>query len=86
MKKIILAGVLAIAGLTAAGCSNQLNDLGGVGQAKPDYVLTYLNVSDFPNITLVCIRGIGFATDTRPYNSVIRVPEWDPFCQSKARP
>jgi hypothetical protein len=86
VKKIILAGILTVLGFAAAGCSNQLNDLGGVAQAKPDYILTYLNVSDFPNVTLLCIRGVGFATDTRQYNAIIRVPEWDAFCATKERP
>lgn len=86
MKKIAMAVSLAIAAAMAAGCSNQLNDLGGIGQAKPDYVLTYLNVADFPNITMVCIHGIGFATITRQYNALTRVPEWDAFCATKIRP
>jgi hypothetical protein len=73
----------AALGVTA-GCSNQLNDLGGVSQAKPDYVMTYLNVSDFPNVTLICIRGVGFATTTRDNNAAItRIPEWDAFCATK---
>jgi hypothetical protein len=86
MKTIILAGILAVLGFTAVGCSNQLNDLAGVSQAKPDYILTYLNVSDFPNVTLMCIRGVGFATTTRDNNAAIqRVPEWDSFCVTKER-
>lgn len=83
-KRIVVAGVLAVASLLAAGCSNQLNDLGGIGQAKPDYVLTYLNVASFPNVTLLCIRGAGFATTTRDNNAAItRIPEWDSFCVTK---
>ncbi len=85
MKKIILAGILAVLGFAAAGCSNQLNDLGGISQVKPDYILTYLNVSDFPNVTLLCIRGVGFATTTRNYASLTRIPEWDAFCVTKER-
>jgi hypothetical protein len=78
---------LALGGGIAAGCSNQLNDLGGVSQAKPDYVMTYLNVSDFPNVTLICIRGVGFATTTRDNNAAItRIPEWDAFCATKESP
>lgn len=83
-KWLTTAVVLAAAGGVAAGCSSQLNDLGGIGQAKPDYILTYLNVSDYPNVTLVCIRGAGFATTTRDNNAAIqRVPEWDAFCATK---
>ena len=88
MRKIIAGTALAVAAAVsaglAAGCSNQLNDQGGVQQASPDYILTYLNVSDFPNVTLICIRGAGFATTTRENNAAIqRVPEWDAFCATK---
>ena len=84
VKRWAAAGVLAAAVAAAAGCGNQLNDLGGVGQAKPDYIVTYLNVSGFPNVTLLCIRGAGFATTTRDAQAAIqRVPEWDTFCASK---
>ena len=80
-----LAGIaLGATALGLAGCSNQLNDLSDVGQAKPDYIMTYLNVSDFPNVTLLCIRGVGFATTTRDNNAAItRIPEWDAFCATK---
>lgn len=76
----VLAVVLA---LFTAGCSNQLNDLGGIGQASPDYALTYVNVPDFPNITLVCIRGVAFATTTRTGVDMTLVPKWDAFCATK---
>lgn len=75
--------ILAGSGLITAGCSSQLNDLGGISQASPDYALTYLNVSDFPNITLVCIRGVGFATTTRSGVDLVMVPQWDAFCATK---
>lgn len=80
---LFAAALIAAASAWLAGCSGQLNDLGGIGQASPDYALTYLNVSDFPNITLVCIRGVGFATTTRTYDPLTRVPEWDGFCATK---
>jgi hypothetical protein len=83
-NRLVAGGVLALAAAgISAGCSNQLNDLGGVGQAKPDYSLTYLNVKNFPNVTVLCIRGVGFATTTRDYASVMRVPEWDSFCATQ---
>jgi hypothetical protein len=80
---IALAVIFAVA--LAAGCTNQLNDLGGIPQTKPDYTLTYLNVANFPNVTMLCIRGVGFATITRDYNSLTRIPEWDRFCATKVR-
>lgn len=79
----IIAGAAVLAACGIAGCSNQLNDLSDVSQAKPDYILTYLNVNDFPNVTLMCIRGVGFATTTRDYASLTRIPEWDAFCATK---
>jgi hypothetical protein len=87
MRKLIALAAIAGTTLAAAGCSNQLNDLGGVGQAKPDYTLTYLNVKNFPNITLVCIHGVGFATTTRDAaGAITMVPEWDAFCATKETP
>jgi hypothetical protein len=88
MRKAVIAGIIAgSAALGAAGCTNQLNDLSGVNQARPDYVLTYLNVANFPNVTLMCIRGVGFATTTRDNNAAIqRIPEWDAFCVTKEKP
>jgi outer membrane lipoprotein SlyB len=84
MKRIIaLLAILVTLGL--AGCSNQLNDVEGIGQAKPDYILTYLNVQDFPNVTMLCIRGAGFATITRDYGSLTPVPAWNAFCLTKER-
>lgn len=80
---LLTALVLTVSGLLLAACSSQLNDLGGIGQASPDYALTYLNVSDFPNITVVCIRGVGFATTTRTGVDLIMVPQWDSFCATK---
>lgn len=77
------AAVLAACGLMAAGCSNQLNDLGGIGQASPDYALTYVNVPDFPNITIVCIKGAGFATTTRTGVDLVLVPQWNNFCATR---
>jgi hypothetical protein len=85
-RTLTAAGALAIAaaiGVTA-GCSNQLNDQKDVGQTHADYIMTYLNVADFPNVTLLCIKGAGFATTTRDNLAAIqRVPEWDAFCATK---
>ena len=81
----VAAGALIIsAGVAVAGCS-QLNDQAGIPQASMDYAMTYLNADNFANITVVCIRSVGFATTTRDYAAAIRVPEWDGFCASKAR-
>lgn len=79
------AAVIGGSGL-AAGCSSpQTNDQGGIQQASADYALTYLNADGFPNITMLCIRGVGFATTTRDYTSLMRITQWDAFCATKVR-
>lgn len=84
-----IAAAAAIAAALLAGCGNQLNDQGGVPQRQADYELTYLNVDNFPNITMLCIDGAGFATTTRDAaGAILAVPEWDSFCAAheKAAP
>lgn len=76
-----IAGILAAGALSLnLACSSQLNDQGGIGQVSPDYAVTILNADNFPNITLMCFKGVAFATDTRDYGAILRVPEWDPTC------
>jgi hypothetical protein len=79
---LVLAGAIA-AGVGVAACSNQSQDQGGVAQANPDYVLTYLNVDGFPNPTILCIQGVGFVTISRDYQSLQEVPEWNAFCKTQ---
>lgn len=77
-------GVAAAASLAASlACSAQLNDMEGIPQASPDYVITVLNVDGFPNMTMLCFDGVGFATTTRDYASLTKVPEWDAICAAK---
>jgi hypothetical protein len=77
-------GMAAVAALTAnLACGNQLNDQSGIPQYSMDYAATYLNADNFANITLVCIRGVGFATTTRDYAAALRVPQWDAFCATQ---
>lgn len=86
----MVAAVALVAGLVATGVSacgpTQLNDLRNAPSSYPDYATTYLNVDNFPNITLVCIKGVGFATSTRDYASVQQVPQWNAFCATKEKP
>lgn len=79
------AAASAAALIVVAGCSNQLNDQGGIKQASPDYSLTYLNADSYPNVTMLCIDGVGFATTTRDYTALVKVPEWNTFCATKER-
>jgi hypothetical protein len=83
---IIAAAAVAVGAVTAAGvagCSNQFQDQNGIAQANPDYILTYLNVDGFPNPTIMCIRGVGFVTTSRDYQSLQEVPEWGAFCKTQ---
>jgi len=84
-KRIAVLGsgmALAAGTLIPLACSNQLNDLGGIGQVQPDYAITILNVDGFPNITLLCYKGVAFATTTRENTPAAAqlVHGWDAFC------
>lgn len=88
-KDAIWSGItMAIAtGALVAGCGSgqpQLDDLNNVPPSYPNYVMTGLNVDGFPNVTMICINGAGFATTTRDAAGAITlVPEWDKFCASQ---
>jgi hypothetical protein len=81
----VIAGVFVAVALAAGNtaCSHQFQDQGGVAQANPDYVLTYLNVDGFPNPTILCVQGVGFVTISREYQSLQEVPEWNAFCKTQ---
>lgn len=72
----------AAAALALAGCgSNNFRDVEGVTSRVPPKIEVWSNVDNNPNIVMVCIHGVAFATTTRDYASVMRVPEWDgPQC------
>lgn len=80
-------GAVVTVGITAAiaGCSGtpQLDDLRNTGVLYPNYAVTYMNVDSFPNVTELCINGVAFATTTRDYNAILRIPQWDAFCATK---
>ena len=78
-----IVAVLTGSAILAVGCSHQLDDQGDVAQANADYEITYLNVDGFPNITVVCIMGVGFVTISRNYNSLTPEPKWDSFCATQ---
>ena len=77
------AVVIAASSIAAGGCSNQFSDQGGIAQANPDYILTYLNVDGFPNPTVMCVMGVGFVTTSRDYTSLQEVPQWNGFCATQ---
>lgn len=84
-KKLIAlgAGVVVTAGIVAGCESPQLNDLRNSPTNYPNYSMTYINVSGFPNVTELCINGLAFYTTTRDYNAIARVPQWDAFCATQ---
>lgn len=77
--RVAAVALLAVIGL--AGCEEQLKDLHGADARDPDRVEVYTNYDRYPNIVRICIDGVAFATTTRDYEPVMRVPEWDAtFC------
>ena len=82
---VALAGGI-LAGVAACGSGNpQLDDLQNVPPSYPNYASTFINVSGFPNITMLCIDGAGFATTTRDNSAAAAqlIPEWDAFCKAQ---
>lgn len=82
MRKAIIG--IAGMGLLLAGCASRDNfrDIEGVKSERPDVVRVFNNVDKHPNVVMLCIQGAGFATTTRDYNSIMRVPEWDEQCKA----
>lgn len=75
----LILGLTVVFGLSACG-HNNFRDVTGVKSQTP-YIEVWSNVDRAPNIFLVCIHGVGFATTTRNYGDAIqRVPEWDTYC------
>lgn len=78
-------GVIGMAAVTVgvvAGCSSpQLDDLKNVNPILPDYATVIMNVSGFPNISLVCYDGIAMATTTRDMDSTQFQPAWNSICK-----
>lgn len=85
-KGSVIGGIVAVAAVaaTVTACGpTQLNDLRNTPTQYPDYASIVLNVDNYPNVTVLCIRGVGFATTTRDYSAIMRVPEWDKFCVTR---
>jgi hypothetical protein len=88
MKSTILAcgsALVLAAALTLTGCGNEkTKDVTGVTAQKPDKIAQYENVDQYPNVVVLCIHGVAFATTTREAaGAILRVPELDkPFCGS----
>jgi hypothetical protein len=73
--------VALLVALTGCDDANQ-KDATGVHWRQLDKIEVYSNIDQHPNIARVCIDGVAFATISREYNSILRVPEWDSWCKS----
>lgn len=77
--------VASLALLVSCGSGTpQLDDLKNSPPVYPNFSSTVVNVDNFPNISVLCYHGAGFATTTRDAaGALILVPEWDKFCQAQ---
>lgn len=75
-----MVAVAAFVALAACSGKDNFRDVEGVKSQRPELIEVYNNVDQHPNIARVCIKGVAFATTTRQYEPVIRVPEWDRDC------
>lgn len=81
--KILVLSLSACLALTACDFTQtEDRDLEGVKLKNPAKAELYANVNNHPNIARFCIDGVAFATTTREWEPVIRVPEWDAWCKS----
>lgn len=90
-KKFAGIGVALVLALGLTGCGqapweDSLRDLEGVQVRDPAETILYNNVDKHPNVVLLCLDGLGFATTTRPdMGSVMRTPERDAHCATLGR-
>ena len=85
LSKKALGGVAmaAVAVGVVAGCASpQFDDLKSVNPVEPDYATVIMNVSGFPNISLVCYHGIAMVTTTRDMDSTQFQPAYNPICKA----
>jgi hypothetical protein len=75
---------LAVAVLALTGCAQEY-DYEDAPVRDPDESVIFTNVDGHPNLVRVCIDGVAFATTSREYEPVLRVPEWDEHCAEVAR-
>lgn len=83
-RRIVIAMLLGTVGFVSVGAAscgtNNFRDVKGAGSRDPDKIEIYNNADQNPNVTMLCIHGVAFATTTRQYNAILRVPEWDRQC------
>ena len=84
MRKVRVVATAMAAMLLLSACPmTQQRDYEGAQVRDPDEVVIFTNVDEHPNIVRVCLDGIAFATTTRDFTAIFRVPEWDSFCQTQ---
>lgn len=76
---ILIGGLAVLLAFLVSGCGpNQTTrDLEGVPAKEPQKAEVYVNVDKYGNVARLCIDGVAFATTTRDYQALMRVPEWD---------
>jgi len=81
-----IAAVLLVGSLAAACDSmNNFRDVEGTKSQDADEYTLWNNLDQFPNIVRVCTDGVAWATTTRDYVAMVRVPEWDEHCKAVAK-
>lgn len=77
----IAAIAATVAVLFTAGCGHDnLKDLKGVVNHKPDAIENIENMDGHPNIGVLCIHGVAFVTTTRDFKAVERETDLDKWC------
>ena len=73
---VALSGVLASCG----SATGSIRDYEEARVLDPGKVAIWNNVDQHPNIVRICTDGIAWATTSRDYQQITRVPEWDRAC------
>lgn len=82
MKRLKIAALTAMVALslTACGMNDSMRDYEEAKVKDPDSVTLWNNIDLHPNIARMCTDGVAWATTTRDYDGITRVPEWDKHC------
>lgn len=93
-KKIISIAIAALMAVGVAGCAEDaskvdLKEPQQKGKSLPDNyevrvpqsLTVFQNIDAHPTIAKLCVDGVAFATTSRDYNAIMRVPEWDKDCK-----
>jgi hypothetical protein len=79
-----MIGAAAVAALALSGCMNDsIRDYEEAEVRDPDHITLWNSVDLHPNIARTCTDGVAWATTSRDFTAIIRVPEWDDFCATQ---